>query len=384
MASLETTRGRQVPAWQQANRYYQEPTNYVAEMQPYSQSASTAPATRKRRKTSGEYTIQKGDTLSAIAKRYGTTVQAIAKANGIADVNKIYVGDSLNIPGNTNARTTNTSAQNRNTQSNATNTTQSKTLPEVNIRDTNNNIYRSNSSLPEVNITSNKMNSNDAIAARYQRQINSQRSRDEYYRNQRIAQGRQAEQRVAARPNYEGLRTFATTAAALPGAYLFGTAASAAAPYIAEGANPRTWIEAGNRVTETVNRVGTRIARNRVARNNVRGIKESNKAAQQLERPINNRRTMREVRRIQKGLRSPQYPGYRSTSQPSLTTTKPRPTAQYQTQSGPQLGNYYRRSPNEAQQRFLNQVNTPKQTPKPTSKPKRAPRSKQGSKKNSK
>ena len=52
MASLETTRGRQVPAWQQANRYYQEPTDYVAEMQSRSQSA-TAPATRKRRKTNG-------------------------------------------------------------------------------------------------------------------------------------------------------------------------------------------------------------------------------------------------------------------------------------------------------------------------------------------
>ena len=299
-------------------------------------------------------------------------------------MNKIYVGDSLTIPGNTTARTTNTSTQNRNIQSNTTDTTQSRTLPEVNVRDTNNNIYGSNSSLPEISVTSNRMNSNDAIAARYQRQINSQRTRDEYYRNQRMAQGRQAEQKVAARPNYEGLRTFATTAAALPGAYLFGTAASAAAPYVAEGVNPRTWIEAGNRATETVNRVGARVARNRVARNNVRGIKEANNAAQQLERPINSRRTMREVRRIQKGLRSPQYPGYKPTSQPSLTTSKPRPTAQYQTQSGPQLGNYYRRSPNEAQQRFLNQVNTPKSTPKPTPKPKGTPRSKQGSKKNSK
>lgn len=107
MASLETTRGRQVPAWQQANRYYQQPTDYVAEMQPRSQNVSTAPATRKRRKTNGEYTIKKGDTLSAIAKRYGTTVQAIAEANGIKDVNRIYVGASLNIPGNAPARTKN-------------------------------------------------------------------------------------------------------------------------------------------------------------------------------------------------------------------------------------------------------------------------------------
>lgn len=105
MASLETTRGRQVPAWQQANRYYQEPTDYVNVRQSESTNANTAPATRKRRSTNGSYKIQKGDTLSAIAKRYGTTVQAIAEANGIKDVNKIYAGDSLTIPGNTLART---------------------------------------------------------------------------------------------------------------------------------------------------------------------------------------------------------------------------------------------------------------------------------------
>ena len=47
----------------------------------------TAPATRKRRSTNGSYKIQKGDTLSAIAQRYGTTVQAIAEAN-VNDANR--------------------------------------------------------------------------------------------------------------------------------------------------------------------------------------------------------------------------------------------------------------------------------------------------------
>ena len=46
------------------------------------------------------YTVKKGDTLSAIAKQYGTTYQEIAKANGISDPNKIYVGQTLNIGGN--------------------------------------------------------------------------------------------------------------------------------------------------------------------------------------------------------------------------------------------------------------------------------------------
>ena len=143
MASLETTRGRQVPAWQQANRYYQQPVDYVNVRQPQSTNVSTAPATRRRRTTNGSYTIQKGDTLSAIAQRYGTTVQAIAEANGITDVNKIYVGDSLNIPGNTAART-NTTAQRTtptNTQS-STSTNRSQSTPQENNEASSRNNYR--------------------------------------------------------------------------------------------------------------------------------------------------------------------------------------------------------------------------------------------------
>lgn len=43
------------------------------------------------------YTVKKGDTLSGIASKYGTTVSAIASANGIKDVNKIYAGQKLKI-----------------------------------------------------------------------------------------------------------------------------------------------------------------------------------------------------------------------------------------------------------------------------------------------
>ncbi len=43
--------------------------------------------------------IQWGDTLSAIAARFKTTVSALARANGIANPNRIYAGDELKIPG---------------------------------------------------------------------------------------------------------------------------------------------------------------------------------------------------------------------------------------------------------------------------------------------
>lgn len=47
------------------------------------------------------YTVQKGDTLSEIAKKYGTTYQDIAKANGISNPNLIQVGQQLKIGSDT-------------------------------------------------------------------------------------------------------------------------------------------------------------------------------------------------------------------------------------------------------------------------------------------
>lgn len=45
------------------------------------------------------YTVVRGDTLSAIAKKYGTTVSALASLNNIKNVNLIYVGQVLQIDG---------------------------------------------------------------------------------------------------------------------------------------------------------------------------------------------------------------------------------------------------------------------------------------------
>lgn len=48
-------------------------------------------------KTTIIYTVKRGDTLSQIAAKYGTTVKAIAAENGIKNVNLIYVGQKLKI-----------------------------------------------------------------------------------------------------------------------------------------------------------------------------------------------------------------------------------------------------------------------------------------------
>ena len=43
------------------------------------------------------YTVKSGDTLSAIASKYGTTYQKIAQINGISNPNNIYVGQKIRV-----------------------------------------------------------------------------------------------------------------------------------------------------------------------------------------------------------------------------------------------------------------------------------------------
>ena len=47
----------------------------------------------------GRINVRQGDTLSALAQRHGVSVGALVKANGIADPDRIYVGQMLVIPG---------------------------------------------------------------------------------------------------------------------------------------------------------------------------------------------------------------------------------------------------------------------------------------------
>jgi LysM repeat protein len=45
--------------------------------------------------TQQTYTVQQGDTLAAIAQRFGTTVARLQAANGIEDPNEIFIGQVL-------------------------------------------------------------------------------------------------------------------------------------------------------------------------------------------------------------------------------------------------------------------------------------------------
>ncbi len=57
------------------------------------------PAKPTAQPPAGVYIVKVGDTLYSIARQYGTTAWAIAQANGIYNLNYIYVGQRLRIPG---------------------------------------------------------------------------------------------------------------------------------------------------------------------------------------------------------------------------------------------------------------------------------------------
>jgi murein DD-endopeptidase MepM/ murein hydrolase activator NlpD len=64
------------------------------------QAQSGGPASQAAAPQVTVHIVQRGETLFSIARRYGSTVDAITHANGIRDPRQIYVGQRLVIPGN--------------------------------------------------------------------------------------------------------------------------------------------------------------------------------------------------------------------------------------------------------------------------------------------
>ncbi|KDP20034.1 peptidoglycan-binding protein, partial [Oenococcus oeni] len=81
-------------------------------------SSSTSSASSSSTSSSSKsYTVASGDTLTSIAKAYGTTVSAIATANNISNPDYIYVGEVLTIGSSTSTSTSTSSTSSSSTSS---------------------------------------------------------------------------------------------------------------------------------------------------------------------------------------------------------------------------------------------------------------------------
>jgi LysM repeat protein len=74
------------------------PSAMIASPSPTGPPASSTPFVPSPAPTR-TYTVRSGDTLSAIAVRFGTTVRALRQANGITDPSRLQIGQVLQIPG---------------------------------------------------------------------------------------------------------------------------------------------------------------------------------------------------------------------------------------------------------------------------------------------
>ena len=101
LSGIARQHGTTVAAIAQANGIADPARIYVGQQIAIPAAAQPSPQTaaQSATQTNGSHTVQRGDTLSGIARQHGTTVAAIAQANGIADPARIYTGKTLTIPG---------------------------------------------------------------------------------------------------------------------------------------------------------------------------------------------------------------------------------------------------------------------------------------------
>ncbi len=73
------------------------PTQQTRPTQTASRPAASSPPSRPQPQQQRRYTVKRGDTLSAIARRHSTTVAGLRRANGISG-DLIHPGQVLRIP----------------------------------------------------------------------------------------------------------------------------------------------------------------------------------------------------------------------------------------------------------------------------------------------
>ncbi|WP_162261197.1 LysM peptidoglycan-binding domain-containing protein [Liquorilactobacillus aquaticus] len=83
---------------------------YVGQKLRVSNSTSNSSSTTSSTTSNGTYTVKSGDTLSSIARTYSTTVSTLASLNDISNTNYIYVGQKLRVSNSTSSSSSTTSS----------------------------------------------------------------------------------------------------------------------------------------------------------------------------------------------------------------------------------------------------------------------------------
>ena len=101
LSGIARQHGTTVAAVAQANGIADPARIYAGQRISIPGAAQPSPqaAAQSTAQTNGSHTVQRGETLSGIARQHGTTVAAVTQANGIADPARIYAGKTLTIPG---------------------------------------------------------------------------------------------------------------------------------------------------------------------------------------------------------------------------------------------------------------------------------------------
>ncbi|RKG73293.1 LysM peptidoglycan-binding domain-containing protein, partial [Corallococcus terminator] len=99
LSGIAGRNGTTAAALAKANNISNPNKIYVGQKLTIPGKGGAAPVTPKPTSGGSTYTVRSGDTLSGIAGRHGTTVNALQQANNISNPNKIYVGQKLTIPG---------------------------------------------------------------------------------------------------------------------------------------------------------------------------------------------------------------------------------------------------------------------------------------------